>query len=191
MTPDALSGIPPRVREIIEAVAGRRGLAVDSLMSSSRVRANVAGLREVYSLLAEFAEPSQIAEWIGRDQTSVRKGLRHVSSVRQAEAPRSRGAKVVYLSLWRGRIMAPVGRLTMQEIAADVGALHGVTVADIRGEDRTRRVVTARNHAAWSMDQQPHLNRSQIGRWMGGRDRTTINNAIAQHEARDAALEAA
>lgn len=191
MSADALSGIPPRVRDIIEAVAGRRGLAVDYLMSSSRVRANVAGLREIYSLLAEFAEPSQIAAWMGRDPSSVQKGIRRIASVRRAEAPRSRGAKVAYLSLWRGRIMASAGRLTMQEIAADVAALYGVTVADIRGEDRTRRIVTARNHAAWSMDQQPHLNRSQIGRWMGGRDRTTISNAIAQHEARYAVLEAA
>lgn len=176
--------IPPRAYAVLKDVASRRGLTVDVLLSDSRVRAHVAALREVYALLSQFAEPEQIAAWTGRHLSSVHKGLKRGAALHDVRQGVTRTRRVVFLSLWRGQVTAPAGRLTMAEIAEDVARLHGVTVGQIRGEDRTQVVCRARNHAAWVMARQTYLSRAQIGRWLGGRDETTVDNAVRRHQAR-------
>lgn len=177
------TALPPRVLAVLRDVAQRRGLTVETLLSESRVRAHVAALREAYALLSQFAEPEQIAGWTGRDLSSVHKGLKRAAALHDVRPGLARTRRVVALSLWRGRIEAPVARLTMAEIALDVARLHGVTVGQIRGEDRTAKVCAARNHAAWVMARQTYLTRAQIGRFLGGRDETTVDNCVRRHQA--------
>lgn len=85
------------------------------------------------------------------------------------------------LSLWKGAL--PV-RYTMASILDQIAEQYGVSVADLRGPDRTKAISTARQHAMWLMAQQPHLSLPQIGRYLNGRDHTTILHGIRQHQAR-------
>lgn len=175
--------IPVRAMEVLQTVAKAHDLPVEVMLSPSRVRAHVAALREAYALMSQFAEPEQIAAWVGRDLSSVHKGLKRAAALHETRRGAIKARRVVYLSMWRGVVDAPAGRLTMAEIATDIARLYSLTLAQIRGEARDHHACRARNHAAWAMDQQPHLTRAQIGRYLGGRDRTTIDNAISRHEA--------
>lgn len=78
---------------------------------------------------------------------------------------------MIALSLWKGPIKV---RISMAQIAADVAEIYGVTEGDIRGRSRKPKYVEARRHAVWLMSQQPHLSFSMIGKFMSGRDHTTM-----------------
>jgi chromosomal replication initiation ATPase DnaA len=183
--------LPEQVQAIVRTVACSHGLTPDTLLSGSRERRVVAALRVVYVRLSDIAEPPQIAAWMNRDLTSVHKGIKHMRALASARVDREQGKTVVYLSLWHGKVTAPVGRMTMKEIATNTARLYGLTVENIRGRDRDRYTCLARDHAAWTMAQQPHLSLVQIGRWLGGRDHSSIIHAAANHEARMGEKEAA
>lgn len=60
----------------------------------------------------------------------------------------------------------------------------GVTVAELRGQNRTRRVVRPRQMAMYQLHKQrPDLSFPEIGRWFGGRDHTTALHSVRKTEA--------
>lgn len=62
-----------------------------------------------------------------------------------------------------------------------------VTIGEIKGPRRTKRVVSARMEAAYQLHvQRPDLSYPAIGRWMGGKDHTTIIHAVRTIAARRA-----
>ena len=182
---------PEPVLAVIRPIASKYEIKASLMYTGSRRRKVVAALREAYVKLRDIAEPEQIAAWMNRDISTVYLGLKNQQLIEAGRAKRARGAKVVQLSLWRGQVEASVGRLTMAEIATDVARRHGLTLADIRGRSQRRHVCQARDHAIYMMLQQPHLNKSQIARWLGGRDPSTVCQLADNHEARMGELEAA
>lgn len=72
----------------------------------------------------------------------------------------------------------------MPTIAAEIAAMHGVTVADQIGPSRIATIARARHHAMWRMYQEPHLSLTMIGRYLGGRDHTTVLYGIRRHQLR-------
>lgn len=88
---------------------------------------------------------------------------------------------MIVLSLWKGAIKS---RISMPVIAAEVAAIHGVTIEDIRGPSRKQRDAIPRHHFVWMARQQPHLSLTMIGRYLGNRDHTTILNSQRRHQAR-------
>lgn len=94
----------------------------------------------------------------------------------------------VMLSLWRMEtIPNPATRPTMMSITMRVAEKYGVTVADIRGPSQTRRLVYPRWEAMHEIRQATTYSLPQIGRWFGGRDHSTVWNAVRKHDARIAA----
>ena len=87
------------------------------------------------------------------------------------------------LSLWKGELPA---RLSMAEIAAVVADRQGVSPAEIRGRGRTRRLVVARQAFMAEAYAQGRWSQPTIGRWLGGRDHSTIHHGIAAHRERAA-----
>jgi chromosomal replication initiator protein len=70
-------------------------------------------------------------------------------------------------------------------ILADVAAEHGVTVAEIIGPSRKPKIAYARFHAeaalrALTMANGAPPSYPMIGRWLGGRDHTTIIHGCAR-----------
>lgn len=85
------------------------------------------------------------------------------------------------MSLWRGTMKR---RITMSEIAELIAATYGLSVEELLGPARHKSVSHARQHAMWLMRQQPHLSLPQIGRFLGGRDHTTILHGVRRYEQR-------
>ncbi len=68
---------------------------------------------------------------------------------------------------------------SLAEIAEDVLNGHaGITIDDVRGPSRKHKIVKARHHVVYAIRvERPEVSLLQIGRWMGGRDHTTILNS--------------
>lgn len=76
------------------------------------------------------------------------------------------------------------GRLSVKAVLNAVADVTGVSVPEMLGQTRTRRITHARHVAIWMAARHcPHASRTEIGRRVGGRDHTTIINAIGKIEA--------
>jgi chromosomal replication initiation ATPase DnaA len=106
------------------------------------------------------------------------------------------GMRVV-LSLFRGRMEVPAGRglgarsRMMHTVASEVAAQSGFSVAELRGPGRTKELAAARQALMWRLRQLPFVSTPMIGRYLGGRDHTTILHGCIRHEERMRAEEAA
>ncbi|MFZ2252668.1 MAG: helix-turn-helix domain-containing protein [Minisyncoccia bacterium] len=87
------------------------------------------------------------------------------------------------LSLWRGWIMPPC---TMAGILQEVAQMYDVTVEDLKGECRSHWIVHPRQHAMHMMVKTGRFSLPQIGRFLGGRDHTTVLHGYRAHEKRTA-----
>ena len=66
-----------------------------------------------------------------------------------------------------------------EAVVRAVAAAHGLTMADLRGPDRTHRVAAARHHAAWELRlRRPDLPLTKIGAWLDRRDHVTVINSL-------------
>ncbi|MCW0979394.1 hypothetical protein OK142_01110 [Agrobacterium sp. BT-220-3] len=74
---------------------------------------------------------------------------------------------------------------SMAEIAFDwLKRFHGVTVGEVKGAARARRIVFPRQVIIHSIKtERPDLSFPQIGRWTGGRDHTTALHAYNKIQA--------
>lgn len=91
------------------------------------------------------------------------------------------------LSMWRGVIdngEPARPRRSMAEIAAQIAELHDLTVHDLKAYNRTRRFAHARQHAMAEMHATGLYSQPQIGRFLGGRDPSTIHHGIWAHRKR-------
>lgn len=60
----------------------------------------------------------------------------------------------------------------------------GVSLEEVKGPRRARNIVAARMEAAYQLHvQRPDLSYPAIGRWMGGRDHTTILHSVKKIKA--------
>ncbi len=79
-------------------------------------------------------------------------------------------------NLWRFSpiVMVPVDRRTARDIIKEVATTHDVTLDEIVGEGRTKRVVRARHEAMWAVHvHKPYLTSVSIGR-LFNRDHTLV-----------------
>lgn len=83
-----------------------------------------------------------------------------------------------YLSLWRGVIEVN----TMRAIIEDVARRSELTVAELRGPGRARRYSWPRFEAMYLMREADH-SLAQIGKFLGGRDHTTVLHGCRRYEA--------
>lgn len=72
----------------------------------------------------------------------------------------------------------------MQEIAEAVCQSHGIGMKDLLGRSRLKNLVWARQEFMWIACKQPHLSTVQIGRYLGGRDHSTIVYGRDSHQRR-------
>lgn len=86
----------------------------------------------------------------------------------------------VTLSRWQG----PARANSMAAILAGVATKHGLTVAEMKGPGRARRVAWPRQEAMWLIYLTGRYSRPQIGRFLGNRDHTTVLHGCREHEKR-------
>lgn len=61
---------------------------------------------------------------------------------------------------------------------------YGVSVAEIKGQARTKMIVKARHEVCYRLSKEAGLSTTQIGKILGKRDHSTITHAIQRHEMR-------
>lgn len=80
------------------------------------------------------------------------------------------------------------GRISIKAVLAAVAEVTGVSEGEMLGYARTRRISRIRHVAIWMATRHcPHLSCAEIGRRVGGRDHTTILNAVNRIESEVAA----
>jgi len=105
---------------------------------------------------------------------------------------------MILQSLWKGplcvidgevipRVVFSRGRLTWRQIARDVAVKHDLTLADLIGPSRLAPVVKARHEAMHRVRRETSHSLPRIGQLFGGRDHTTVMNAVRRHAQRVAA----
>lgn len=81
---------------------------------------------------------------------------------------------------WRGPVSFDP---KAKDILTDVAAATGFSIPEIKSIRRDRRLVKARQWAAWRMAKETSMSLPAIGRVLGDRDHTTILHSIRKHEA--------
>jgi hypothetical protein len=91
------------------------------------------------------------------------------------------------LALWRARhgYVAQHVRVLARDIIRAVAEAHAISINDLLCDSHSRPLVLARHEAAYEMAQLTRLSLVQIGRALGGRDHTTIMNALCKHAQRN------
>lgn len=78
--------------------------------------------------------------------------------------------------------LAPIRRATLpRDIITDIAGYYGLTYDDVTGKKRTRAVIKPRRLAAYVLVKRGN-SMAQTGRWLGGRDHTTVMCSIEQFE---------
>lgn len=85
------------------------------------------------------------------------------------------------VSLWPWLVPTKPVCPTMREIAADVAERHGLTLDELRGPQRHKRLRGARFEAMWEAYETGLWSNQQIGNFFGSRDHTSVMNARRQH----------
>jgi chromosomal replication initiator protein len=85
------------------------------------------------------------------------------------------------LSLWRGELLVP--GTTWKDTARAVAEKHDVTLEELRGRSRKRKIAWARQEAMALVWHEHKLSTVRIGQ-LFGRDHTTVLWALRQVEAR-------
>lgn len=81
----------------------------------------------------------------------------------------------------------PPPPITMAQILARVAEKHGLTVADLKGPRIAPRFSHPRQEAMHAMHAVGRWSLPQIGRFLGGRDHTTVLHGVRRHAQRIAA----
>lgn len=74
-----------------------------------------------------------------------------------------------------------------QTIIAEVIAKHGLTKAELIGEQQGRKIAAARREAAYRMKTETTMSLPQIARRIGWRDHSTVIAALKRYEELEAA----
>lgn len=90
------------------------------------------------------------------------------------------------LVMFRGIPSSQLEAVSLSQICQDVADKHGIPAAQLRGVSRERRYAHPRQEAYWLARKTGRYSLSQIGRFFGGRDHTTVLHGIRAYEARKA-----
>lgn len=92
--------------------------------------------------------------------------------------------RILTWSFWeRHRVRAPLGRPTMRSIAEHVADRWGVTVADLKGPTKSRKVAWPRQEF-WSIARRWDFTTTQIGAFLN-RDHTTALTGARAYDLRE------
>lgn len=84
----------------------------------------------------------------------------------------------------RDIIWLPASKPTAKQIIAHVAQRRGLTVEDLTGPGKVKRVAHARHEAMWEIRQRTTLSFPQIASRLNRKDHTTALHGVRAHEAR-------
>lgn len=183
--------MPERARAIVTQVAERHGLLVEDMTAKGQGPTVTAARREAYARLLKHFSSRSIGGWMNRCPDNVKRGAmlyRNFIGVPDTKARTlAKPEPTTVFSLWRGTVPVVRARRSKQEILDQIAFEYGLSTADILGPNQSRVFSVPRQHCMYLMAQQDHLSLPQIGRFLGGRDHTTVLHGVRAHAARIAA----
>lgn len=75
-------------------------------------------------------------------------------------------------------------RRSMRDIAGEICARYDLSLADLTGPSRLRKLAWPRQHFMAVASEQDHLSLPMIGAFLGGRDHTTVLFGVRAHAKR-------
>lgn len=84
----------------------------------------------------------------------------------------------------RDIIWLPQQRPSPRQIIAEVAQRRGLTLEDLMGPSRLKRITRVRQEAMWELRQRTKLSFPQIARRLGRTNHTTALHAFRRHEER-------
>jgi chromosomal replication initiation ATPase DnaA len=109
--------------------------------------------------------------WGGVSQHSIKITMSFVAAVQKPTAR-------------LGYSIRPAPSDTKRTILLAVAIRHGLTIEELTGPGQFREVAWPRQEAMWLMYKTGRYSLPQIGRYLGGRDHTTVLYGIRRHQAR-------
>lgn len=104
-----------------------------------------------------------------------------IDALEQRERDRALVAKMATQSVVVAVPQAEKRRAAMAEICAAVAAAHGVSMEQMRAKFGPREITDARAEFC-HLAREQGLSTPQIGRFLGGRDHTTVLHLAARHK---------
>lgn len=168
--------------------------AIDTGRFATRLRLDGAHMAHVQALSGRGLSRQNIARMTGVAEADVWRLLPAAATV----DPHLAGPRLN--RIWAEQTVTELLALALRIMAAvqgpepspdamvlDVAMRHGVTVADLKGPSRRRKIARARQAAMWVLRHHATLSLPKIGYLLGDRDHTTVMHGIAAHEGRLAA----
>ncbi len=82
-------------------------------------------------------------------------------------------------------LVQPSSPQRVRRIVMEVCEKHGVSAIEICSEHRSQRIVVARMEACYRLRKETTWSLPRIGKFLGGRDHTTILHSVRKHAARN------
>jgi chromosomal replication initiation ATPase DnaA len=142
-------------------------------------------MRFVESCLQRSVPVPHIAQMLNRSPAAVDRAVKQIEGTRTRERAETGDTApfdaTVVLSLFRGLIKR---KPTMQAILEEVAGKWGLEPRDLIGVSRQRSVAWPRQEVMYRIHETGCFSTTQIGRFLGDRDHTTILHGIRRHKAR-------
>jgi chromosomal replication initiation ATPase DnaA len=159
-----------------------------------KAAARIVQLRESCTVPQETRRAVQVQEAVQqeisareRNEARRRKEMWRASWVKMVELAEYSQAKI--MEILRRKAVETAYELerlrlpTVKDIILEVAEKYGVTANDILSDRRSRNLAQPRFEVCWRARNETRLSMPQIGRSIGGRDHTTVLNAIRRYEA--------
>lgn len=112
----------------------------------------------------------RIPQWeIERRRVLEAKAIRDSQAIANAVAP----------------LVQPSSPQRVRRIVMEVCEKHGVSPIEICSEHRSQRIVVARMEACYRLRKETTWSLPRIGKYLGGRDHTTVLHSVRKHAARN------
>lgn len=102
--------------------------------------------------------------------------------------PKIEEPKVEEPKIEENKPIIPMSRV--QKVMISIANKHGVSIKEMTGKSRLKKIVAARQEACFVMREKLNMSYPQIGMRLGGRDHTTAMHAVKKLKKEPAFLEA-
>lgn len=113
--------------------------------------------------------------WTGSDKDQLAQLVSIGMSVKDIASAMGRSRNSIYESIARFRVHQPKATPVHSSVVLrDVAEETGVSVEEITGQSKRRRVAYARQQAMYALSVRTRLSTVRIGQLLGGRDHSTV-----------------
>lgn len=192
----------PAAKFLLRLIVLKHKISAETILGPSRKKDVVIARSEAMCLIYQHTQWSlpQVGRFMNRDHTTVLYALRKggverkqvemiphmAAALRPKVSPRGLAERqprdVIVIPQSAAFITDSV--MPAQQIIDEVCEHYGVSELELRSHRRAEHLVVARHEAMYRLSKETALTSREIGKAMGGRDRSLVNYAVNAHKAR-------